>query len=202
MSCDYSTGRAIPCKDAIGGIKAIYLVTDGTSALTLTAEDITLDSGSDCQVDDIDTSITVYQIDLPRNTANFSQTLENSIENGSFFYNQSLEIHLHKLEHETACLLHNVAKNYQSVLIHLENDTVLLAGYERGLGVSGGETTVGAGLNDGQKFTLTLQSETRQPVLYLAPTSGAGTTDYPFDGLTTSANVTVSATQVTPDSVT
>ena len=89
MSCDYSTGRAIPCKDAIGGIKAIYLVTDGTSAYTLTAADVTLDSGSDCQIDDVDTAITVYQIDLPRNTASFSQPIEVSDENGNIFFDKT-----------------------------------------------------------------------------------------------------------------
>lgn len=202
MSCDYSTGRAVPCKDAIGGIKAIYLVTDGTSAYTLGAGDVTLDSGSNCQVDDIDTSITVYKIDLPRNTATFAAPVEHSTENGSFFYNQTLEIPLHKLDHETQCLLHNIHKNYQSVFVHLESDNVLLAGYERGLGGSGGDTNVGAGLNDGQKFMITLQSETSQPPLHLAPTSGAGTSDYPFDGLATPSNVTVSASQIAPDSVT
>lgn len=202
MACDYSTGRALPCKDAIGGVKALYLVTDGTSAYTLNAGDVTLDSGSACQVDDVDTSITVYKIDLPRNTATVSQSLENSIENGSFFYNQTIEIALHKLEHETACLIDAVAKNYQSIFVHLENDTVLLAGYERGLSATGGDTMVGAGLNDGQKFMLTLSGETRKPFLYLANTSGAGTASYPFDGLATPANITVSATQIAPDSVT
>lgn len=202
MSCDYSTGRAVPCKDAIGGIKAIYLVTDGTSALTLGAGDVTLDSGSDCQIDDIDTAITVYQIDLPRNTASFSQPIEVSDENGNIFYTPTLEIALHKLDHETTCLLNSVAKNYQSILIHTESDQVLLAGYERGMGVSAGDTMVGAGLGDGSKYNLTFITQSRKPVLHLAPTSGAGTSDYPFDGLTTPSNVTVSATQITPDSVT
>lgn len=197
MACNYSTGVATGCKDAIGGIKAIYLVTDGTEPYTIGGADVTLDSSSDCEVDDIDTAITVYQVDLPRNTASFSQPLEVSDENGNVFYNPTLDIQIHKLNNHVACLLDSVAKAYQSILIHLENDTVILAGYERGMGASGGDTLVGAGLGDGQKYTLTLSTQQRVPVKYLAPTAGAGTASYPFDGLTTPANVTVSATQIT-----
>ena len=196
MACNYSTGIAEGCKDAIGGIKAIYLVTDGTDPYTLTGADVTLDASSNCEVDDIDTAITVYKVDLPRNTASFSQPLEVSDENGNVFYNPTLEIQIHKLDHDVACLLDSVAKNYQSILVHLENDTVVLAGFERGMGASGGDTTVGAGLGDGQKFMLTLSTQQRSPVKYLAPTAGAGTTNYPFDGLVTASNVTVSATQI------
>lgn len=197
MACDYSTGRALPCKDAIGGIKSLYFVTDGTSPYTLTDADVTYTASTRQQIADIDTAITVYQVDLPRNTATFAEPIEVSDENGNFFYTPTLEIALHKLDYETQDLLHAIAKNYQSVFALNDAGNIFCAGFERGLGVSGGDTQVGAGLGDGQKFMLTLSSQCAERVKMLpAPTAGA--TGYPFDGLTTVANVTISSTQITP----
>ena len=74
---------------------------------------------------------------------------------------------------------------------------MFIAGFERGLGASAGDTVIGAGLGDGQNMTLTLSSQCSTRVKMLpAPTAGAA--GYPFDGLTTVANVTISATQITP----
>lgn len=197
MSCDYSTGRALPCKDSIGGIKELYLVTDGTSPYVLGDADVTYSASTRQQIADIDTAITVYKIDLPRNTATFAEPIEVNDENGSFMYAPTLEIALHKLDYQTQDLLHSVAKNYQSVVVLTDLGQVFVAGFERGLGVSGGDSQVGAGLNDGNKFMLSLSSQCTERVKMLpAPTKGA--TGYPFDGLATVANVTISATQITP----
>ena len=159
MACDYSTGRALPCKDAIGGIKELYLVTDGTSPYTLSASDVTFTGSTTQEIADIDTAITVYKIDLPRNTATFAEPIEVSDENGNFFYTPTFEIALHKLDYETQDLLHAIAKNYQSIFALTDAGNVFCAGFERGLGVSGGDTQIGAGLGDGQKFMLTLSSQ-------------------------------------------
>ena len=196
MACDYATGRALTCKDAIGGIKSLYFVTDGTSPYTLTDADVTYSASTRQEFADIETAITVYQFDLPRNTATFAEPIEVSDENGNFFYTPTLEVSFMKIDYETEDLLHAIAKNYQSVFILTDAGQVLCAGFERGLGVSGGDTTIGAGLGDGQKFTLTLSSQCQERAKMLpAPTAGEAV--YPFDGITTPSNVTISATQIT-----
>ena len=197
MACDYATGRAKGCKKNIGGIKTLYFVTDGTSPYTLTAADVTYTASTFQEIADIDTAITVYQVDLPRNTATFSEPIESSDENGSIFYTPTLDITLHGLDYETQDLLQGIAANYQSVFVLTNKGNIFCAGFERGLGVSGGDTAIGAGLGDGQNETLTLTSQTATRVKMLpAPTAGAS--GYPFDGLTTPANVTISATQINP----
>jgi hypothetical protein len=197
MACDYSTGVGLGCKDVIGGLKALYFFTDGTSPYTLTAADVTFTATTTQEIEDIDTAVTVYKWDLPRNTATFSEALESSDENGSIMYAPTLVITLHGLQYEIQDLLQGVAKNYQSVGVLTNRGNMFIAGFERGLGASAGDTVIGAGLGDGQNMTLTLSSQCATRVKMLpAPTAGA--TGYPFDGLTTVANVTISATQITP----
>ena len=65
FGCDVSEGRAVGCKDVIGGINKIFLLNydaDLLSKLTITSNEIT----------DIDSAITIYQYDLRPNTATFN----------------------------------------------------------------------------------------------------------------------------------
>jgi len=47
MACDLTKGRLVPCKDVVGGIRAVYFVDYGDlGTITLTADEITNISGT------------------------------------------------------------------------------------------------------------------------------------------------------------
>jgi hypothetical protein len=47
MACDLTKGRAVPCKDVVGGIYAVYFVDFGDlGTVTLTNDEITNISGT------------------------------------------------------------------------------------------------------------------------------------------------------------
>ena len=47
MACDLTKGRAVPCKDVVGGIYAVYFVDFGDlGTVTLTNDEVTDISGT------------------------------------------------------------------------------------------------------------------------------------------------------------
>jgi hypothetical protein len=47
MACDLTSGRAVPCKDVVGGIYAVYFVDFGDlGTVTLTNDEVTDISGT------------------------------------------------------------------------------------------------------------------------------------------------------------
>ena len=91
MACNLTKGRALLCRDSIGGIKAIYFAQhDELSAYTAASGELTdfdLSGGSD----------DVYKYALKRGTGGVTETINANSENGTIFYTHSVNIKLHKL---------------------------------------------------------------------------------------------------------
>ena len=55
MACNLSAGRAVPCKDVVGGIQKVFFVDfGGLGSVTLTADEIT----------DADGTFSAYEYDV------------------------------------------------------------------------------------------------------------------------------------------
>jgi len=196
--CDILTGRLLGCKGVTGGIKTLYVVTDGTNNLVLDGGDLTLNGTDTLQIDDIDTSITVFKIDLPRNTGSFTETINSNIENGTVFFQQEVTISLHKLGPKTSELVQNMARSRTSYFVLDNNDNLLLLGYRDGAEATAGNQATGTARGDMSGYTLTLTSESLSSAYHVKATGGSGATGYPFDAITTPANVTISSTAIAP----
>ena len=84
MACELTKGRALDCKDIVGGIRAVYFVQ---------LDDVTLTSASG-SVSDIDIAGSgsgdeLYKYSLVRGTGSFTETITASAENGTVFYEPS-----------------------------------------------------------------------------------------------------------------
>ena len=90
MACDLTRGRKEPCKDVVGGIKAVYFTDFGDlGTITLTDDEITDMSGT----------FTAYKYEVKGNSS-FEQNITSSRENGTTFFEQTLNLTLHKLSKE------------------------------------------------------------------------------------------------------
>ena len=87
MACELTKGRGLDCRDIMGGVKAVYFVQH---------EDATITSSAGA-VSDVDLSTNLFKYSLPRGTASFTETIQPSQENGTVFYEPSVNIKLHKL---------------------------------------------------------------------------------------------------------
>ena len=88
MACDLTRGRKEPCKDVVGGIKAVYFIDFGDITIAYDSTDTDL-------VEDLGT-VTAYEYEVKGNSS-FEQTVNASRENGTVFYEQTLNLTLKKL---------------------------------------------------------------------------------------------------------
>ena len=80
MACAITKGRSLPCKNSVGGLKAIYILdySATVAALTDTNGTITLDDNSE-----------FFKFDIKGNSS-LETSVTSSRENGTTFYETTL----------------------------------------------------------------------------------------------------------------
>lgn len=163
MACTLNKGRTEPCKDAVGGIQAVYFIDFGDLG------DPTYASGSDEITDFSEASITAYKYDVKGNSS-LEQTINSSRENGTTFYDQVLNLTLHKLSVQSHDELALIAVARPHVIVEDNNGNLMLVGLEHGADVNGGTVVTGAAMGDLSGYTLTLQGTEKKPANFLSGT--------------------------------
>jgi len=161
MACTLiSTGRALPCKSSVGGLKAVYFASYGTLGdVTLTAGEVTAISGTP----------TLYKYDIKGNSS-FETTINSSRENGTTFYSQTLNLTLPVLDKETQEQIKLLAAQNPHVIVEDYNGNFLLIGLENGAEVTGGTIVTGAAMGDLSGFTLTMEGQEKAPAPFVVDT--------------------------------
>ena len=163
MSCDISLGRIEPCKDSVGGLKAIYFVNFDTLG------SVTFDVTNTDVIDAIAGTPDAYKYEL-KGTSTFTQNIQSNRETGTTAFEQVLEVTLKKLsvaDHKEIKLLsygrpHAIVEDY--------NGNFFLAGLEHGLDVTGGTIVTGANMSELSGYTLTLTGMEKAPANFLGDT--------------------------------
>lgn len=187
MACELTRGRKEPCKDVVGGLKNIYFVDFGDlGTVTKTDDEITNLTG------DSSNNLTAFKYELKGNSS-FEQTVTASRENGTVFYEQTLNLTLKKLSKEDNKELKLLAYGRPHVAVEDYNGNVFMMGLEHGADVSGGSIVSGASMGDLSGYTLTLTAQEREPANFMA--SATVDADYPFSvtdfaGLTGTITIT------------
>ena len=120
MACDLTIGRKEPCKDVVGGIRAVYFTDFGDlGTITLTNDEITDMSGT----------FTAFKYEVKGNSS-FEQNITSSRENGTTFFEQTLNLTLHKLSKEDNKELKLLAFGRPHVAVEDYNGNVFLMGRE------------------------------------------------------------------------
>lgn len=149
MACLMSTGRKLACKDAVGGIKAVYFADYGTlGTATITAGIVTAFSG---------TSYTLYKYDV-KSASGLEQTINSSDDNGTTFFEQALTLILTKLDVLTQQELQKVIATRAHVFVEDNNGNYLAVGMTRGTTTTGTIST-GVALGDLNGYSLTITGQ-------------------------------------------
>jgi len=176
MACDLTLGRKEPCKDVVGGLKAVYFTDFGDyGTVTQTDDEIT----------DMDGTFTAFKYELKGNSS-FEQAITSSRENGTTFFEQTLNLTLKKLSKEDNKELKLLAFGRPHVAVEDYNGNVFVMGLEHGAEVTGGTISTGAAMGDLSGYTLTLAAQELKPANFVDSPTAAD----PFDAMT-SATVTV-----------
>jgi hypothetical protein len=159
MSCALTAGYTLACKDSVGGLKKIYIDNfEDVSYGSETNGDISTATGG------------FFEFELPMNTAQFTETVTSSIENGTTFYQTELSIVLPKL---TATLRNELKLMAQAKLALIavdRNGTQWILGLENGVYLTTGTSATGTAMGDLNGMTLTFTSMEKSPIVTFSGT--------------------------------
>lgn len=169
MACDITSGFSLACRDNVGGIKNVYILSGSVSTITAS-------SGA---ISDLNGSGVFYKFELTRNTGDFTETPTISLENGTVFYSQVVNIALHKLQASIRNQVKVLAQNPDLKLVIETNngsdDNVgqfFYVGRYRGATMTGGTGQTGTALSDANQYSMTFEAQEPYPAEEIT-TSGA-----------------------------
>lgn len=168
MACDLSLGRLEACKDSVGGINNIYLINYDD----LVIGDVAYDLTDTDVITDLGTAVPAFKYELKAATNTFEQTVNSSRDNGTTFFEQTLNVVLKKMTKEANKELKLLAYGRPRILIEDNNGNLLLAGLEHGMDVSGGTFATGGAMGDLNGYSLTLSGMEKVPANFCIPATG------------------------------
>lgn len=175
MACVLTSGRTEPCSDAIGGLKAIYLLDYIEDSFTVTSNEATA----------INVAITnVYKYELLADGNTFNEPFTQDINAGTSTYEQSLAVVLKKQTLASARELALVVKARPIVVVQDRMDNYKIMGISDGTACTGDVISGGAKAEfNGYNLTFTATETDVAPYLDSATVTA-------LDALVSATNVT------------
>jgi hypothetical protein len=159
MACSITvSGRSFPCKDKIGGIKRVWIApfdADNWGSIT---------SGVIAAAE----AVTVYGFELTKNSGSFQQTVTASVENGTVFFSQVLELTMPNLAATDNEEIYDLLKSRLAVIIQDNNDNYMLMGHTTGAEATGGTVGTGTAKGDLNGYQIQLTAEEAIPAPFVA----------------------------------
>ena len=175
MACDLTlTGRGVGCKDALGGIKRIYVtewnpdefIWDEIGATTAGVVDgVTPATGI--------TEVDFFTYDMTRGSGSLTQTITSDLVAGTVFFDQVCSVTFNKAAAADIAEISNLVKGRVSVIVQDNNDNWFIMGLKNGVEVSGGTAQTGQAAGDQNGFTLEFSAQEASPAPFLAVTDNA-----------------------------
>lgn len=160
MACDIANGRVEPCKDAIGGLDAIYFANFG-----IEDSDVTFTSGTD-EISDINGITNLYKFEL-KGTNSFEQTITSSRENGTTYFEQVLSVELKKQDLATTKNVKLLAYGRPHIVVKNRMNQFFIAGLYRGCDLTAGSISNGTAMADFNGYKLTFTAMENLPANFL-----------------------------------
>ena len=169
MACTLTlAGRGTGCKDALGGIKRIYVTEwnpdefswdeiGGTTAgvvdgLTLVAPV---------------TTVVFYTYDMTRGSGSLTQTITSDLTAGTVYFDQVCSVTFNKTAASDIVEISNLVKGRMAVLVQDNNDNWFIMGHKNGVEVSGGTAQTGTAAGDQNGFTIEFSAQEIGPAPFL-----------------------------------
>ena len=167
MSCDITSGFTLGCRDSAGGIKNLYILgASGSDAGAITS----VTDASEGLISGITGSGEFYKFELFRQTSDFSEAISATPENGTVFYEQSVNAVFFKLQSSTRNQIKVLAQNPDLKVIVETNNGVddgigryWLLGEDNGMQLLSGTGQTGTAFGDLSGYSLTFTGQESNP---------------------------------------
>lgn len=149
MACNVTlTGIAFDCGTNLSGVKAIYLANDASVG------NVTLTEG---EISAIDASAgTFYEYIPAKNTGSLTKTLTKDESTGVMYYTNEAVAQFNKMETAKRKELSNIDRGHFKAVVLDSNGKYWFLGYDNYVSATAVTGQTGAGLDDGNFYTLTL----------------------------------------------
>ena len=149
MACNVTlTGIALDCGTNLSGIKAIYLANDASVG------NVTLTEG---EISAIDASAgTFYEYIPAKNTGSLTKTLTKDESTGVMYYTNEAVAQFNKMETAKRTEIANIDRGQFKAIVLDNNGKYWFLGYNNYVSATAVTGQTGAGLDDGNFYTLTL----------------------------------------------
>ena len=149
MACNVTLmGIALDCVTNLSGIKAIYLANDASVG------DVTVTEG---EISAIDASAgTFYEYIPAKNTGSLTKTLTKDESTGVMYYTNEVVAQFNKMETAKRTEIANIDRGHFKAVILDSNGKYWFLGKDNYVSASAVTGQTGAGLDDGNFYTLTL----------------------------------------------
>ena len=159
MACSLTiNGRAFPCKDKIGGIKRVWIKQFESTDWGTITEGVVAASGA----------ITVLGFEITKNAGSFQQAVNASVENGTVFYSQVLELSMPNLVATDNVEIQDLLQNRLTVIVQDVNDNYFAMGHTTGAEATGGTVGTGTAKGDFNGYQIQLTAEEAIPAPFVA----------------------------------
>ena len=157
MACSLTSGRKLPCKSAVGGIKNIFFTDYGTlGTTTIVAGEIT----------NFLLNPDWYKFEV-KGSSSLETAINSSRENGTTFYESTLTMSLTFQDKATQEQLKLITHARPHVLVEDYNGNFFILGLEHGAEVTGGSITTGAAMGDLSGYSLTIVAQETAPPYFV-----------------------------------
>ena len=169
MACSITiSGRALACKDALGGIREAYV-----GLYTGADQYATPSAGA---IGDASATLTLYQFEMQQGSSSFTQTVNASTENGSVFYTQVLSLSFNKMAAADVAEIGDLNKARLTVVVVDKNGAYWVMGNSNGCEVTGGTFVSGQAAGDLNGATMEITGMELTAAPSLTTTSGGNIT--------------------------
>lgn len=149
MACNISAGRALNCRDISAGISKVYFADFGTlGALTISSEEVTALAGTP----------TFFQYDVKGAGNSLDQVINSSVDNGTTFTEQTVNLVLPKQSKEDLVQLKLLSVSRPHIVVSTYAGEAFLVGMEHGCSLVTGNISTGVAMGDLSGYTLQFQS--------------------------------------------
>ena len=160
-TCDITSGFTLGCRDNVGGITNLYILSGSIDSVTYASEGL---------IDAISGSGEFFKFELFRQTSDYSEAITSTPENGTVYYEQTVNAVFFKLQSSTRNQVKVLAQNPDlKVIVQTNNGTVdgigqyWLLGQDRGMQLLSGTGATGTSFGDLSGYNLTFTGQEPNP---------------------------------------
>lgn len=162
MACNITEGWVLGCRDNTGGIQRVLIKTFGASQ--------SYSYDTDGIITGASYSETFYEFEQTSEAAEFIQEGQHSIENGTNFWQQTVNLVFHKYQASLRDLIYVLAQQEVIILVQDQNGKWFLIGEQNGANLTASTGNVGKAYGDMNGATVTLLAKEPSPAREVSTT--------------------------------